>query len=306
MNTVQLLGSLFFVALIGFISGKLRLFDENARKALIKFVFYIATSALLIQAVLSINIHDAGKYSKFTVASIVLMSAVYIATYMVLRVTKMKYKSGASVLYAGNVSNNIYLGLPFIKVLYGTPGLIYAAVLIAVPLTLSDIVDFYLLSSWKNSKTSIKTILLDFIKNPVVISIFFGAMLLALDVHLPQIVDSGLSALAGSATGLALFAMGLFVSLSSWKHFSFKLASLTTLIKLIVVPTFIYLGANYLFQLSGLPLNVMVMMSAFPSAIFCMVVASEYEFDERATADAIILSSILFIGTSLFWTHLLK
>jgi hypothetical protein len=306
MSTIQLLISLIVVGAAGFCFGKFKFFDEAARKALIKFVFYVATSALLLEAVLSINIHSVGKFARFTFANVVVACGLYVLTYIILRISRVGYKSGASILYAGNVANNIYIGLPLIRALYGTQGLVYAVVFLAIPLTISDVVDFYVLSHWKNNESGFKSVLKELYKNPIVISIAVGVVLLILGVKLPQSINSGLNLLGETASGLALFAMGLYISKTSWRRFKVRAASITSIIKLLVIPALTYVVMKYVFHLTGIALDISVIMAAFPSAIFCMVVASEFQFDEGATADSIVLSTILFVFTSLLWTHYLK
>ena len=306
MSALRLLIPLLLIILAGFVSGKARLFDDVGRKALAKFVFYIATSALIISAITSIQLSYLHKFPRFVFANTFIVILTFIATYIVLRMMKVSYKTGASVLYAGNVANNIYLGLPLIRALYGSQGLIYAIAFLAIPMTITDIVDFYILSRWRKGKVSLKLILNDFIKNPVVASTLIGIVLLLLRVNLPAEIKDSLNYLGVSATGLALFAMGVFLSLSSWKHFNHRVSLATTVVKLAAAPALAYFLARYLFSLQGIPLFVSVMMAALPSAIFCMIVASEYDFDERNTADAIMLSTVLFLITSIFWAGILR
>jgi malonate transporter and related proteins len=305
MGTAELLLSLLFVGLVGFVAGKLHLFTETGRRALVKFVFYIATSALIIQAVLSIDIHSFDKFPRFILANTLVSIGIYLATYGVLRLLRQKYKSGASLLFTSNVANNIYIGLPLVRALYGNEGLIFAVVFLALPMTLGNLAQFYVLAKWKRHSEPLRQIWREFLRNPIVLSILVGGVLLLLGIRLPAALAEGLDFLGKSAAGLALFAIGLFLSLSSWKDFQFKRSIIATVIKLGIIPFITLLLCKYVFTLTGTPLQVSVMMSAMPSAIFCMVVANQYKFDEQATADAILLSSIAFLGTSLLWAHIL-
>jgi predicted permease len=97
--------------------------------------------------------------------------------------------------------------------------------------------------------------------------------------------------------------MGLFLARTPLRGFKVKPAIISTMLKLVVAP-FIALLLGRLFGLEGIALAVTVIMAALPSAIFCMVVATEYDFDERATADTILLSSVMFIFTSSIWVSL--
>jgi predicted permease len=305
MNTFGLLLSLFFVMGVGFVCGKIKFLDETVYKALTKFVFYVATSALIIQAVSSINLSDFHKFPRFILANCVIVTVAYILVYLALRISSVNYKTGASILFAGNVSNSVYLGLPLIRVLYGQEGIIYAIAFLAIPLTLADVIGFYLLSKWRLGKTSIKSILKDFFKNPIVVSTAVGLVLLLLNIQLPYFISAGLDHLGVTATGLALFATGLFLSVFITKRFSLGSALVTSAVKLVLMPLIAFIIGKFLFGLSGTPLFVTVMVAAMPSAIFSLIVATECKFDERKTADAILLSSVLFLVTSWVWAEIL-
>ncbi|HUP26351.1 MAG TPA: AEC family transporter [Candidatus Limnocylindrales bacterium] len=306
MSTFELLLSLFFVMMVGFVCGRVKFLDKAAYKALTRFVFYIATSALIIQAVSSINVSDFNKFPRFILANCVIVIVGYLLVYVALRLSRVGYKTGASILFAGNVANSIYLGLPLIKILYGAEGLLYAIAFLAIPLTAADILGFYILSQWRFGKTSIGSVLRDFFKNPIVISTAVGLLLLMLKVHLPAFIITSLDLLGVTATGLALFATGLFLSIFITKRFNLRSAVMTSFVKLIFIPAVALVIGKYIFALSGTPLFVTVMLAAMPSAIFSLIVATEYNFDERKTADAILLSSVLFLITSTGWTAILR
>lgn len=289
--------------LAGMGAGKAKIFDENGRKALSRFVFYIATSALIIDAVLSLSRSELSKLPNFIVVNCIIYVVVFFVLYLTLRFLKIPYKTGASILYAGTTANTVYLGLPVIRALYGAEGILFAVALLTIPSIVADILDFYFLNSWRAGKASFSKVLKDFILNPLVLSSLVGFLLLIIGISLPETLRSSLRLLGSGATGLALFAMGLFLSESSWKNFSIKLPLVTTIIKLLVVPFISYI-IGYLCGLSGLALSVTVIMAALPSAIFCMVVATEYEFDERGTADTILVSSLFFLLTSGLWVSL--
>jgi len=305
MSIIAVLSSLFIVMLVGFVLGKIKLFDDDSRKALSRFVFYVATSALIIESIATIKVSELKQLPQFITINTFFYAVAYIGLYLVLRMIKASYKKGASVLYAGTVANTIYLGLPVIRALYGAEGVLFAVAIFTIPSAVSDVVDFYILSKWRKGKVSLLAVLKDFIANPIVASTFIGIILLALRAQLPDYISSSLNLLGNSATGVALFAMGLFLSTTSWKNFKIGQASVATAIKLILMPTLALLTGR-LFGLHGTALSVMVLMAAMPSAIFCMIVATEYGFDEHVTADTILLSSVLFVLSSLFWIHVLR
>lgn len=305
MGTTGVLESLFFVMLVGVVAGRLKLFDDRARKAFSKYVFYIGTSAIVIQSLVELTPAELHTLPKFTIFNCIFYVAVTLALYVALRLLKVKYNSGGSTLYAGIAANMVYIGLPIVRVLYGAEGVAFTVVLLAIPTTLADLTGFYLLDYWRNSKeTSLTKSLQEFSRNPIMISAVIGTLLLVIGVQFPNAIQNGFTLLADTTAGVALFAMGLYLSTSSWRHFKLRLALANSIVKLLLVPAAAFVLAR-LFGLSGTVLDVTVLIASMPSAVFCIIVATEYGFDEQATADSILLSSALFLATSAFWIKLL-
>jgi malonate transporter len=306
MSTSTVLVSLFFVMLVGVIAGKCQLFDDRARKAFSKFVFYIGTSAIIIQSLVDLTPNEIHGLPRFTIFNSIFYMAITVAIYLALRLLKVTFNTGAVMLYAGTAANTVYIGLPIVRALYGGEGVVFTVVLLAIPTTFADLTAFYLIGRWRNSKeSSIAKTTQEFLRNPLVISTAVGVLLLIVGLHFPNAVDNGLTILGDTTSGVALFAMGLFLSTSSWQHFKLKSAIVASALKLLIVPALAYWLAT-IGGLTGAALAVTVLLASMPSAVFCIVVATEYEFDERATADTILLSSVLFLATSAIWIRLVR
>ena len=65
MDATEILLALFFVAAVGFTAGKFGLFDVEARKVFSKFVFYVASAAVILAALASLTPADLQKLPKF-------------------------------------------------------------------------------------------------------------------------------------------------------------------------------------------------------------------------------------------------
>jgi predicted permease len=150
MSTTSVLISLFFMMLAGVAAGKLKLFNEDARTVLSRFVFYIATTALIFEAILSLKIADLGKLPSFITTNAIIYAVLFFVVYLTLRSLKIPYRSGASILYSSTTANTIYLGLPLIRALYGSEGILYAVALLTIPSAVADFLDFYFLNRWRD------------------------------------------------------------------------------------------------------------------------------------------------------------
>jgi len=302
-TTTEILLSLFFVMFIGFATGRLKLFNDEARLEFSRFVFYVATAAVIFTSVATIDVEQLSKLPGFVLANSLLYMVVFAVLYIVLRMTSVSYKTGGSILYTSLTPNLIFLGLPFIAALYGREGVLYVVAMVAVPMSVSDLAGFYVLSKWRNGRGAIRAVLKDFITNPLVIATLAGAALLFSGLGLWYPLQRSLDLTGSGATGLALFSVGLFLASSSWRRFQLRTALIISVIKLLLLPL-AALAIGKLFGLGQTALAVTVLLAAMPSAVFCTVVATEYKFDEQATVDAVLLSSLLFLLTSLFWVYI--
>lgn len=305
MAATEILLSLFLVAVVGFFAGRFGLFDVEARKTFSKFVFYIASSSVILVALAALTPDDLQKLPKFVAVNSAIYMLLFALFYLILRWLKVGYKVGGAIFYTGLTANCLFLGLPFVQALYGSEGVLYVFSFLAIPLSFADLAGFYGLSKWRHKEASLADVLKDFLRNPIVLATLAGAVFLLLGIHLWAPLDKAFNLLGSGATGVALFSIGLFLSTISWRHFRIGAAVLVSVIKLVIVPLLAWL-IGMAFGLTDVALAVTVLMAAMPSAIFCMVVASEYHLDERVTADGILLSSILFLATSLVWVYILQ
>lgn len=305
MAATEILLSLSFVAFAGFLAGKFGLFENEARKTFSTFVFYIASSAIILASLASLTPADLQKLPRFVAVNSLIYVCLFALLYFVLRWLRIGYKLGGAIFYAGLTANCLFLGLPFVQALYGSEGVLFVFSFIAVPMSVADLSGFYGLSKWRHKGAPLGKVFKEFLLNPIVLATVIGVILLLLGIHLWAPLDKALDLLGSGATGLALFSIGLFLSTISWRHFRAGPAVAISVIKLLVAPLLAWLIGLAL-GLTDVALAVTVLMAAMPSAIFCMVVATEYDLDERVTADGILLSSILFLGTSLVWIQILQ
>lgn len=121
-------------------------------------------------------------------------------------------------------------------------------------------------------------------------------------VPLPEAISSGLDAAVGVVIASALFLVGLRLgSLKGWK--SLQLALVPSLLKVVIVPAIVGLGATY-FGLTGDPPLVLVVMSGTPTALAVLILAEVYDLNRELLASSIALSSVgllLVLPLWLFW-----
>ncbi|MCC3471151.1 MULTISPECIES: AEC family transporter [unclassified Microcoleus] len=110
------------------------------------------------------------------------------------------------------------------------------------------------------------------------------------NIPLPEPVESGLQTAVLAVIASALVLVGIRLrAIKTWQ--SFELALVPSLLKVVIVPVLIGLGASF-FGLSGDPRFVLVLMSGTPTALSVLILAEIYELDRDLLASSIALTSV--------------
>jgi predicted permease len=110
-------------------------------------------------------------------------------------------------------------------------------------------------------------------------------------VELPSRLETGLQQAVWVVIAFALLLVGLRLgSVKGWR--SLKRALIPTLLKVVIVPMLVGLGATYL-GLTGEPRLTLVLMSGTPTGLSVLILAEVYELDRELLASSIALS---FVG----------
>jgi hypothetical protein len=121
-------------------------------------------------------------------------------------------------------------------------------------------------------------------------------------IPLPETVESGLQSAILAVIASALLLVGIRLrSIKKWQ--SFELALIPSLLKVVIVPVLVGLGASYL-GLSGDPRLVLVLMSGTPTALAVLILAEVYDLDRDLLASSIAITSaglLLMLPLWLAW-----
>ncbi|MEG3977061.1 AEC family transporter [Microcoleus sp. herbarium8] len=110
------------------------------------------------------------------------------------------------------------------------------------------------------------------------------------NIPLSETVESGLQVAVWVVIASALLLVGIRLrSIKTWQ--SFELALIPSLLKVVIVPVLIGLGASF-FGLSGDPRLVLVLMSGTPTALSVLILAEIYDLDRDLLASSIALTSL--------------
>jgi predicted permease len=220
-----------------------------------------------------------------------------------LNFNSLKRSSQGSFILAAMLANTGFVGLAMTPALIGADNNNWA-VLYSVTNNVIGTYGFgvFIASYFGRSQQQNRwwTQLIDVVTVPALWAFFIGFA--TRNIPLPETVESGLQGAIWAVIASALLLVGIRLrSIKKWQ--SFELALIPSLLKVVIVPVLVGLGASY-FGLSGDPRLVLVIMSGTPTALAVLILAEVYDLDRDLLASSIAITSaglLLMLPLWLAW-----
>lgn len=300
MSTVlHVIAPVFGIMLLGFVSGRLRVLDEDGVRGLVLFVFTFAIPVLLFRGMAGIELPDDvawGFLAAFYTGSFVC----YGLGLAVGRMTGRSLDDAAIHGMGAALSNTVLLGIPVILTAFGEEATLPIFLIIAfhsatfMPLTIA------LIQVGRGRRVSVaeeaRALTAAVVRNPIIVGLAAGFLANLSGVELPGPVDRFAELLGAAAVPCALFAMGASLAGYPMRGALRPALALTTL-KLLVHPLVVWVVAVPLLGLGGLPVKVAVLMAAMPSAVNVYLFGARYDAAPDVAARTVFLSSVLSVVT---------
>ncbi|MBT5309757.1 MAG: AEC family transporter, partial [Rhodospirillaceae bacterium] len=197
-------------------------------------------------------------------------------------------------VFQGTIRPNVYLGIAACVALYGEAGLTLVSVCVAVLVPLVNVVSVVVLVRHASSDGEVPhwgQTLGPIARNPLILACAGGALLNVSGYGLPPVIGPFLEILGRAALPIGLLAVGAGLNLSAMRGVG-RLVSLTTVIKLIALPTLTW-AACLALGVDGLAMSVCVLYAALPNS------ATSYVLARQMGGDTELLASII-TATTLF------
>ena len=142
------------------------------------------------------------------------------------------------------------------------------------------------------------------VKNPIILGILMGVPFSLLRVKLPGILASTLGTIGGTATPVALLAVGASFSGSEAAK-CMKPALAATAIKLFILPA-IFLPIAALFGFTGSAMIAILILVGSPTTVSCYVMAKNMGHRGVLTGNVVMLATVLSSVSLTLWIFLLR
>ncbi|MCP1225552.1 AEC family transporter [Sebaldella sp. S0638] len=303
--TINAVLPVFIMISLGYIFKRINLINENFISTANKFVYMAAITAYLFRSTAMTNFHEIIDL-KFILFITAATSLSFLSVWLIAELL-FKDKSSVGTFVQGSFRGNFaFIGIPMVISILGNEGAAKTSLVIMFVIPIYNILSVFILSirSSKKKKLKIKRILMDVLKNPLIISIMFGIVFSLLNIKIPYLLDKPLESLGSISTPLALIVIG---GSFSFRNAGTKLkpALLAALLKTTIVPSVVIFFA-ILSGLRGGDLIIIFVMAAAPTAISSYILSVIMDGDSDLAASIIIFSTIITAFTNTLGIYLFK
>jgi malonate transporter len=279
------------VIFIGYIVGRLGILGEHARFVLSRIVFFVLSPCLLFTVLADADVHVL--FSRVLAVSSISAVAAFL---LFAAVAIFLWRRNLSDVVVGSAAsgyvnaNNI--GIPVAVYVLGDASLSAPVILLQL-LVLSPII-LTLLDISTGGGWSVKRVLMQPLKNPIIIGSALGVLLSITDITLPDPVMEPFRVIGAASIPLVLISFGM--SLHGQKILAAgtnrRDVVLASVIKLVLMPVIAWLFGRFVFGLHDDQLFGVVMLAALPSAQNVLNYAQRYERSEMLARDAVLITTI--------------
>ncbi|MCI5952056.1 MAG: AEC family transporter [Anaerostipes sp.] len=294
---------IFFVIFIGWFLRQRGMLNDGFLSAGNKFVFSIALPALLFRDISGADIQNVFDL-KYVLYCMIVTSLMFWGIWLFTELF-MKDKSmiGAFVQASFRGSAAI-LGIAFIENIYGHSTVGPLMIVASVPLYNIYSVLVLTMRGNGNENGSIKTAIINILKNPIILGIFAGLPFSFLHIDFPNVIDKCINNLAVTATPLGLLLVG--AGFEGRKALAkIKPTMVATMIKLFVLPVLFLPIAMYL-GFHGESMIAILIMLGSPTTVSCYIMAKNMGNDAVLTSSIIVMATLLSSVSLTFWVFVLR
>lgn len=304
MTTLTSILPLILIIFIGFVVGKRNIFPADFPTLINKFLFLVVMPVFFFGSFNEFYRGDVSNFLPFIGINILISVVLYIVFYNILILSRINKTHTASIITPSFVGNSFYFGFPILLTLFGQEHINYAVIYV-VFVTLVDFFGMFLVSKIAGKAFQLKEELLEFVRTPLLIATILGVILMLLEIPLPKAVLEVSENFGSIISPLIMFSFGLYLALH-FKVKNLRLALLVSFNKPLILPLVTYIVVYLLLPLPDIAAQTSVILACMPSAFYNLVIADNYKLDLDVTLSSLILTSLLFFLTSIFWINLVQ
>lgn len=256
-----------------------------------QLVLYVLMPCFIFTSLLPIDLltEEPLKIGLFAVLYAAVMLAVAGAIAKVLRLDRLT--TSALLLTAGfsNVGN---YGLSVLLLQYGTEGVRFGTILLAMQMLFGLTLAVFIASS---GHSSVARSMGQVAQQPALYAVVAALVLGLADVPLPEFIQSAIALPAQAAIPVMLLVLGMQIS-GTQNVEEPRLVGIAVVTRLLV-GTVVGVALALLLGIGGVARDVMIVGAAMPTAVFTILTATQYAARPRFVSDVVVVSTVASIVT---------
>lgn len=302
--SLQITTPIFFIIGLGFLFKRIGWINDEFAKMGSALVFKVTLPCLLFTKLSTTDFtHGLPTtlviYAFFATLLLFILLDVFATRFISAKADKGVFVQGAFRSNMGIIS------LAFVFSAYGEKALGVASIYLAVITILYNVLSVVTLSRHLNisGKNGVGSILLNIIKNPLIIAIVLGVLVSLLNIPIPNIALHTGEYFAGMTLPLALLCAGASIRIKEFH--SSKVLYWSSAMKLIFLPLVITVG-GILMGFRGEQLGVLYLMCASPTAAASYPMVQAMHGNHYLAAAIIAVTSVVSMLTTTLGIFVLK
>ena len=300
LNTVL---PLLLLMTTGWFCRRIGLLTDSLVKGVNQLIFRIFLPVNLFLSVLNTPYDTQITGAAFLVIGGGLAAEFLLLFFLVPRIEKDRKKIGVMIQAMGR-ANYAFFGIPLVAMLFPGQDTSLAALLVTVTVPIYNIMSVIALCIYGQGELKIGRILLNMVKNPLIVSSLLGYFLWMLRFQPPAFIGRTMEDLGKIATPLALFTLGGAIQFASAKAHKRQLLIVIPW-KLIVSPL-VFMGIGIACGLRGVALACAFIAFGAPVAVSSFPMAQQMGGDGELAAECVAISSALCVFSTFLFVYVMK
>lgn len=292
-TSFNIVAPLVLMMITGVFIRRVGLVPESVFRSINRIVFYIGIPAIVFHGVATDPTPARLSYALWVAGSVIV--AFVLSMLLALALTKDPAKRG-TIAQAAYRSNDGIFGLAVAAALLGEGNTGTMAFTLVISASLFGVTGVLCYELNRGGKIRIGKVLLNTIRNPVLIAAVLAFIVRFTHVQLPYVFLKSVDYFKSMCTPLGFLVLGGLLSFKSLKE-DWKLVTIVSAVKLIFFPAAVCSLAYFVGGLRGPELASIFIVFSAPTAMSCLPMASELGGDIRLSGELIAVTTVLSLLT---------
>lgn len=294
---------IFIIMALGYIARLCGAIKRSDVPRLNKLAFFYFLPLMLFNNIYSSDLSHAVQPKLLVFAAIAVLVEYGISFAYVMLTEKDNAKRSVKIqgMYR---SNFVIIGIPLAGSLVAGADLAPVVMMISVVVPMYNIIAVITLEMFGGVRPKPGALLVQIIKNPLIIGTVVGVLFLLTGIKLPEFAASAVAQIGAAANPLMLFLLGAFFEFGGLKKRLGDVA-LVSAVRLVVMPA-IFLTLAALLGFGGVEFAGLIAVFASATAIASFTMVQQMGGDDELAGDIVVATSAFCPLTMFLWSFLFK